>query len=64
MNFPMIAVGIVFLVGAFTYRGMYNRVFARSGQPENPPTLIGRILLFLVGTLVLAMGMSERLRLL
>jgi hypothetical protein len=64
MDFLMIAIGIVFLIGAFTYRGMYNRAFARSGQPENPPTLIGRILLFLIGAVVLAMGLSERLRLL
>ena len=60
----MIATGIMLLIGAFTYRGMYNRTFARSGQPENPPTLIGQILLFLIGAVVLAMGLSEQFRLL
>ena len=64
MNILIIAIGIMFLLGAFPCRGIYNRAFARSGKPENAPTLIGRILLFLIGALVLATGLSERLRLL
>jgi hypothetical protein len=61
VNLILVALGIWLIVGAFTYKGSYNRAFARRGPPENPPTLAGRILLFIAGSIALFSGVSRML---